>query len=162
MARQCSSLISPPAAVSKDFSVAVCSAIRPADFCSVSFSRVSWALEIGHSQRHSSDRWPSTYTSLRFLCRHGGSFAAKATSDHTTRSPLPRSGERLSGLRSPQEWGRSEARSEAMSVSSTSPLSAGLLRFDFVEHRLGSDALLDLFQLWIVARKVQPLSNCCH
>ena len=38
-----------------------------------------------------------------------------------------------------------------MSVSSTSPLSAGLLRFDFVEHRLGSDVLLDLFQLWIVS-----------
>jgi hypothetical protein len=43
-----------------------------------------------------------------------------------------------------------------------SRLFAGLLRFDFVEYCLGGNVLLDLFQLWIVGRKVQPLGKRCH
>jgi hypothetical protein len=47
-------------------------------------------------------------------------------------------------------------------VAISIPVNAGLLRFDFVEYRLGGNILLDLFQLWIVGRKVQPVGKGCH
>ena len=56
-------------------------------FLYVSFSRVSWALEIGHSQRHSSDRWPSTYSLSGFCAAMGALLPLKQLQ---TTPPVPR------------------------------------------------------------------------
>src|SRR5690242_21439951 len=85
-----------PAAFSRDFSVAVWSAIRSADVYSVSFNRASWALAIRSfttaciwSLADQRSRNSSIYTSLRFFGAGMGApwVAAKATADQ--RNPLP-------------------------------------------------------------------------